>query len=398
MLVPWFCPPDRLRRDVGTEKLGCMEVWPSARPVDDFFHFREKRRAIEPRLRQAVPTTDGRLIKEFFGWIEAALDATRFAPSAQAFHLVWNGLLERLRANGESVVADYFMGTYTLTLPAEVLASSWHILVNDPVPGEVLTFRGHWSGTLGIAPGMSCGSQPAEALRRAWQASLAGQQRSSPALVLGVMQRIYDRWPSDYAWTAPAHLSRRPGRIDPGILNGVVLGRAGRSTAVDFRQAHEAASASTGEPACLHHEFPGQGAFHRFFVMPRLASGGPVAADDAGVLVASMTASTARMRDALARAGVLERSGDGCMLRLSAYRRLFVDTVCVAVAAAGDARCTCDAFAVHAQCEHLVFASSLATWPGGATTDLRQLPARRQTGRPRGSGQAAAAKATSRQA
>ena len=373
--------------------MGCIQVWPAARPVDDFFHFREKRRAIESRLRKAVPMTDGRLSKEWFGWIQAALDATRFAPSAQAFHLVWNGLLQRLLANGESVVAEYFMGTYTRTLPAELLASSWQIVVNDPEPGEVLSFCGHWSGVLGIAPGMSCGSQPAEALHRAWQAFLVGQQRSSPAQVLRVMQRVYERWSVDYAWTSHAELSRRPRGVDPGLLNSVVLGRVGRSTAVDFQRAHEAASASVLGPACVHHEIPGQGVFDRFFVMPRLASGGPVAADDAGVLLTSLVGSTARMRDAFTRAGVLEHSDDGSVLHLSAYRRIFIDIVCVAFSGAESACCTCDAFAVHAQCEHLVFASSLPTWPGGAAMDLRQLPARRQTGRPRGSGKAAAAKA-----
>lgn len=369
-----------------------IQVWPGARPVDDFFHFTEKQRAIESRLRTTKATTDGRLVKEWLGWIVAALDATRFAPSAQAFHLVWNALLQRLRSNGESVVAEYFVSSYTRTLPVEVLARSWQIVVNDPEPGETLSFCGHWSGTLGIAPGMSCGSQPAEALHRAWQASLVGQQRSSPTQVLREMQRIYKRWSVDYAWTSHAELSRRPSRLDPGLLNSVVLGRAGRSTAVDFQRALQATSSSTLGPSRLYHEITGQGVFPRFFVMPRLATGEPVSADDAGVLVMSMVGSTARMRDAFTRAGVLEDSDDGSVLCLSAYRRIFVDIVCVAASGADNACCTCDAFAVHAQCEHLVFASSLPTWPGDATMDLRELPARRQTGRPRGSGKAAAAK------
>lgn len=372
--------------------MGRIQVWPTARPVDDFFHFKEKRRAIESRLRETVGTTDGRLCKKWFGWIEAALDVTRLAPSAQVFHLVWNGLLQRLVDSGEAVVAEYFKGTYSRTLAAAVLAESWKIVVNDPEPGEELTFCGHWIGALGLAPGMGCGSQPAEALHRAWQAGLAGEQRSSPARVLSVMQRMFQRWSADYGWTSQTELSRTPSSLDPSLLNGVVLGRAGRSTAVDFQKAHEAAMASAQGPVTLHREFPGQGAFDCFFVMPRLASGGPIAADDAGVLVTCLVGSTARMQDVLTRAGVLELGEGGSVLRMSAYRRVFQDIVCVAVAGADSARCTCGAFAVHAQCEHLVFASSLATWPSGAARDLRQLPARRPTGRPRGSGKTAAAK------
>jgi hypothetical protein len=118
------------------------EVWPLARPVDDFFHFREKHRAIEARLRKVVSTSSGVLRKEFLGWVTAALEATRSAPTAQTFHLIWNGLLSRLRHEGETVVADYLQKTYTREVAAPSLHDNWSIMVNEPHAEEPLSFAG----------------------------------------------------------------------------------------------------------------------------------------------------------------------------------------------------------------------------------------------------------------
>ena len=219
------------------------EVWPGARPVDDFFHFREKRRAIESRLTRTIQSKDGRQLKEFLGWTAAAIAPTRFAPSAQCFHLVWNGLLNRLRQQGEHAVADYLQHTYTRTMSTTTLSEEWNIIISSPEPDEVLSFCGHWSGVLGILQGMSCGSQPAEALHRGWETILHGQQSASPAKVLTVMERIYARWASDYEWSTHELLSRIPKGNDPGLINGATLSRVGRSTAMDFKRVSDTAAA-----------------------------------------------------------------------------------------------------------------------------------------------------------
>lgn len=50
--------------------------------------------------------------------------------------------------------------------------------------------------------------------------------------MLGVMQRMYERWSVNYAWMSEASLSRRPRAVDPSLFSSVILGRAVRSTAV----------------------------------------------------------------------------------------------------------------------------------------------------------------------
>jgi hypothetical protein len=233
---------------------------------------------------------------------------------------------------------------------------------------------------------MSCGSQPAEALHRAWQATLGTQRGTPPAEVLGVMQHVYEVWALDLEWNNVTTLSRTVNNVDPGLLNGVTLARVQRSTAVDFHRAYTSGEMESQQ--MVQWRRPTEGDFAHVSVLPRSCQERPVAAADVDTLVTCFIGSTAWIRDALSSAGILESLGseesNQMVLRVSAYRRVFENAACVLVRRNGHTICTCEAFRVHGQCEHVLFCSSLPDWPGASRLDLGILPLRRRTGRPPG--------------
>ena len=103
--------------------------FPKSRPCDDYFHLRQKHKALESRL-STTHVHKGCFVKTHLGWLRACLDAVRLLPTLQLFHFCWQGLLVRLRSKGEDVVADYLAHQYTQALPERFVqqghdAESW---------------------------------------------------------------------------------------------------------------------------------------------------------------------------------------------------------------------------------------------------------------------------------
>ena len=72
------------------------KVFPKARPVDDYFHLRNKQREISCRCHHVI-VTNGKRVKKNFDWILACLDAMHTMPTIDMLSECWEGFLQRLR-------------------------------------------------------------------------------------------------------------------------------------------------------------------------------------------------------------------------------------------------------------------------------------------------------------
>lgn len=181
--------------------------------------------------------------------------------------------------------------------------------------------------------------------------------------------------------------------MDPGLINGATLRRAGRSTALDFRDAHSA------KPGGIVQLLPGRLAMRTFYVLPRSVGDEPLHASEAEDLTRAIGGDLAGAEEALRNLRVLRAAATSDVapvLSLARYRHVFETTAVVLVLDHANVRCTCDAFMHHGQCEHIVFCSSLPGWATGPRTSLADLPRHRRTGRPAGSAKASGAHAAKR--
>ena len=87
-------------------------LFPASRPVDDWFHLRQKSREIECRCRSTKPQ-GGKFVKEHAVWILTALDLLHVIPTPSLFRALWHAFVARLQAMGEDVVAEYLSKEYT---------------------------------------------------------------------------------------------------------------------------------------------------------------------------------------------------------------------------------------------------------------------------------------------
>ena len=112
------------------------QVFPKSRPCDDWFHFKQKKktleqkcRVVERKVRSPLLLLDHvshaihvrhttvcavrqaqRTLKKNVGWIEAALNGIRMAPTLPIFAACWDGLLVRLTNEGEPDVRGAMHG------------------------------------------------------------------------------------------------------------------------------------------------------------------------------------------------------------------------------------------------------------------------------------------------
>jgi hypothetical protein len=344
--------------------------FPKSRPCDDYFHLRHNERAMSAKCR-TTELVGGRWVKTHYDWVRAALELVRFAPTIHLFSAVWRGLLSRLEAMAEADLASWLRGFQRDGQTA--------------VPAS-LSFVGFWAGIHGLQHGTASGSESAEALHSPWQAHMKKMgMKSSIAQVLAFMQRLYIGWAEDFGWATEEALCGTPNGTDPSLLNGAVLGRCGRITAVALskRDAAETYLVDGGDTAgCT-------------VAIVASDKDTPLDLANARAGIASLRASPVDVEARLIESGVLFH-GDGVpapQLSASKYRKIFNDVAYVertASRSGDDARtvrlvCTCSVSCMHAQCEHMLFAESLPHWGVPPMRSFAELPLRRPTGRKPGS-------------
>ena len=88
---------------------------------------------------------------------------------------------------------EHLKDTHVHSVSATSFPARWCVIINQCEPGETRSCCGQGRDALGILPSMGCGFQPARALHRGWERILGGQPCASPAKVLVVTEKIYDR-------------------------------------------------------------------------------------------------------------------------------------------------------------------------------------------------------------
>jgi hypothetical protein len=343
--------------------------FPNSRPCDDYFHLRQKYRELDARLSQ-THVENGCFVKTHLGWLRACLQCIRFVPRLSLFHFCWQGLMNRLQAKEEPLVAAYLTSTYTQTLPASFSAAG-----HDPE----CWFASFWCGYEGIVPGTGCGSEPAEALHSDWQKNFQSRVgRSTLVSALPVMQQLYDRWCSLYEWNAADPLDTRPVPLDPVHLHGTAAFlAAGRTPALLLWNAH-----SEEEPSYMIFNISESLAF----VAVRMSlRSNPLALDVCSRVVELLHCDASSMPSRLCALNVLQTSDSGFLFYLAPYKQIFDQIAFVRIDLERRC-CSCPSFAMWGGCEHEVLSRGLKLAFAEPSLSFANVPCHRKRGRPLNSG------------
>ena len=128
------------------------EVFPLSRPVNDCFHLREKDLTIASKC-VIMDFVGGKYVKQKFDWIMYTLTNTRFAPHPRVFSFIWQGFLQRLVVEGETVVAQYLIKEYSKIINADACHFPDFPTILEFTGKEDLWCVPHWTGLWGVYPG-----------------------------------------------------------------------------------------------------------------------------------------------------------------------------------------------------------------------------------------------------
>ena len=372
-------------------------VFPESRPVNDYFHLKQKEKTIAGKCCK-LELRKTRWVKIHYDWIMAVLASTRFAPHPAIMSVLWQGFMVRLITYDEIEVVNYLTSEYSVVTPAEL----FH-LPRVPYPAHLRTnqkyfFVPHWTGLWGVYPGTASGNQPEEALHAPWQRLIeAAKELPTMDTIFGIMDRTYERWCQAFAWTSNVLLSPDPDMLEQNLLNGTVLSRVKRTPALAF---HEAGLQGTVvyKIYAVDHE--------RVFVAMSRTAESVLNTDVSDVGVRFFFQDGPDIATKLLEAGVVQQPenltpeavsnvqslqwphsgphGPAFVLSLTEYKRYLEDVVYVVIAP-GHIACTCAPYMLYAQCEHVVFMESLSLPGRAATRDFAFLPVQKKRGRPVGS-------------
>ena len=201
-------------------------VFPHTRPVDDFFHFMEKKATIEKKLKHldVAGKKDTHFEKQHYGWCIATLDFVRHLPTVDIFSMVYEGFLAELTRLDEPLLVEYLgpAGMYARRATARALRDDFHVHVNTDNLDSMLLFSSWWQGILGIVPGTACGDQPQEAFHVDWKRQLDVLGKNAPpAEALPLMQTLYTScWQSQHDWSSRTPLTLQPAGPNPHLCTG----------------------------------------------------------------------------------------------------------------------------------------------------------------------------------
>ena len=201
-----------------------------------------------------------------------------------------------------------------------------------------------WVGVDGIYPGSSSSNEASEALHSAWQRDLLsiggraqvravlekGERpvmgarvpslnpqlpsltirgvhlnlnlppRDEVSSILPIMAKLYEKWEDFYSWNADAPLGLDPDGTDLGLLHGDLLGKLGRSTALQLREQHAAG-------CCMH--FTSAHADPMLVAVASSTKMGPLSSGDAASGVELLSAEDAKILQLAQTAGIVSEAG-----------------------------------------------------------------------------------------
>ncbi len=311
---------------------------------------------------------------------------------------MWQVVFSHLkRKQGESAAAEYLAKTFFKSIRPVNLQKMAR--TGDPAFGaQSFYFAGFWSGCLGTHPGTASGTQTIESFHNVWQQHVHRASRRDVRLMLSELQRLYrDVWSRQHRWGQPSCYGMFPCTPNPMMLNSSRLRQAGRSPAVDFwdhRKLPNFAQVKlgTGSLQIAPDHVTTFWVMHAQRTHDRPPAEIPVVQENANIICGIIAATGQELTHLLSRAGIvvgvagstewsvnsaryhelLSRMAvvmDGELVRAHWPRlgRSLMETSsrCPYV-------CTCAAFGVYAECEHVLFVRALTN----QGIDLRLLPKR----------------------
>ena len=194
--------------------------------------------------------------------------------------------------------------------------------------------------------------------------------------MLATMEELYGRWAEEFDWRSSTALTLRPASEDRGLIHGVALRRAKRSTALDFYNAAAEDRAAISAWVLATDEWLVLAVCQSVALQPldhALAVSG----------ARMLTLGGIELKHVMVETGILEGEEPDLLLRRRQYDRIFQDVAYVFFRP--EQVCTCRAFGLHGQCEHQLYAESVSHATRIATRAFDALPETRRSGRPLGS-------------
>ena len=211
------------------------EVFPLSRPVNEYFHLREKDLTIASKC-VIMDFGGGKHVKQKFDCIMYTLTHTQFAPHPRVFSFIWQGFLQLLVVEGETVVAQYLIKEYGEIINADACHFPAFPTILDFAEKEDLWFVSHRTGLWCMYPGTGCGNQPGESLHGRWQRALWAQEEK-PTLdsIFSIMNDIYkNTWSRTLDCNSDTSIGVETQILNEKLLNGTLLAAVGRTPALDF--------------------------------------------------------------------------------------------------------------------------------------------------------------------
>lgn len=273
-------------------------------------------------------------------------------------------------------------------------------------------FAGFWSGVLGIHAASGSGSQTIESFHSHWQASLESNIRAAPARIFASMQEIFQEdFAERYAWGSVCDYFTPSGDEAPALYNSQSLRAAGRSPAVDFWNHRERRLCGGHNYYKVHHRTQGEDkdsweGITTFHIMraQKLKDVMPAEAvidkDVANNMVMLMTAQGEKLKQGMSDTGLSTTHSNKTHPLLEVRPlEIFFKFHCAVIEGhlpttlwsnvhkklhndGAKTLCSCHAFSLHGNCEHVIYVKALNNVDDYATK-LAEVPLVRPKGRKR---------------
>ena len=340
--------------------------------------------------------------------LDKIITVSRHIASLQLFDVIWHATFTWLDTVNQTA-RRYLQEAYFSNVRVEDIQR--HLRLNcGSWSSEHIWWSGFWAGILGTYPASGSGSQTIESFHAAWQGKIQNRSKAEPLNIFAEMQRIFNTdWAGRFEWATPAAFRTWPETPALALFNSQSLRSSGRSCAVDFWNCRERRlcgghnyykmhvrtdSSKTEDPAGIT----------TFHVMRALKQDGVAPAeaviqkDVAETFCKLVTAEGSKLLDVAHASKLVTGVGNQMRLDVAVLTYLF-ETHCAVIEGHlsntawprlkkldGHVTrlCTCASFALHGDCEHVLFIRGLYnTDPQDPSAQLEKLPLVRPKGRKR---------------
>ena len=340
--------------------------------------------------------------------LDTIISVTRNIPSLQLFDVVWQATFTWLDTVNQAA-RRYLQEACFSNVCIDDLRRHVRCTTGSWSPTHIW-FAGFWAGILGTYPASGSGSQTIESFHAVWQRKLENKIKADPRNLFVEMQAIFETdWADKFDWANPAAFRTWPETPALALFNGQSLRSAGRSCAVDFWSNRE-------KKLCGGHNYyklyrrtddsktEDPSGITTFHVM-RAKKKNDVAPADAVIAKAFaetfcdlLTFEGSKLLNSSRACNLLQGSGKQTRVDVDVLSHFF-ETHCAVIEGhlpsttwprlknlephAGRL-CTCPSFALHGDCEHVLFVRALYnTDSKDPSAQLGTLPIVRPKGRKR---------------